>query len=100
MPGMNGIEATRQIRGFSGSHDMRIIGTTGLDDSKTMRDCREAGMDDILVKPLRERELESLNLKLVKMLIDPTLLCDLDSKVRDEVLAEWQRDSYRTDESS
>ena len=58
MPEMDGLEATRLIRGTSaGFHQPRIVAMTAnvtLDDRKA---CLEAGMDDYLAKPIRIEDL-------------------------------------------
>ncbi len=51
MPGMSGIEATRRIRKINVSGLVKVVGVMGLDDAVTVRECKDAGMDDVLVKP-------------------------------------------------
>ena len=59
MPGIDGIEATRRIRTACGPA-LRILGLTASADDATRRECLEAGMDDVLVKPFRRDALISL----------------------------------------
>lgn len=58
MPGMDGLEATRQIRELKKSKRPRILAVTAS-AVKTERDrCVAAGMDDYLTKPIRLRALQ------------------------------------------
>jgi PAS domain S-box-containing protein len=63
MPGMDGLEATRQIRKWeaeSGNPPVRIIALTAnaLADDRDM--CIKAGMNDYLSKPIRLEELRAV----------------------------------------
>ncbi|MBU8543578.1 MULTISPECIES: hybrid sensor histidine kinase/response regulator [Roseomonadaceae] len=64
MPVMDGLEATRTIRARSGPNSgTRIIGLTAAVGPEFERQCREAGMDDYLGKPVqRETLLRKLGL--------------------------------------
>jgi PAS domain S-box-containing protein len=55
MPGMDGYEATRQMRAFA--PDLPVIGQTAHAMAEEHHKCREAGMVDLVVKPI---ELEAL----------------------------------------
>ena len=55
MPGMDGYEATRQIRAFA--PDLPVIGQTAHAMAEEHHKCRDAGMVDLVVKPI---ELEAL----------------------------------------
>ena len=58
MPVMDGLEATRNIRGHSGpNRETRIIGLTAAVGPEFERQCREAGMDDYLGKPVQRDTL-------------------------------------------
>ncbi len=59
MPEMDGLEATRAIRTRErpSEHRTPIVGLTAHQSAETERICREAGMDAVLVKPLRPAEL-------------------------------------------
>lgn len=51
MPLLDGIEATRQIRSLA-THQPRIVAYTGSASATNRRACLEAGMDDLLGKPV------------------------------------------------
>jgi signal transduction histidine kinase len=54
LPGMDGLEATRQIRRrLAGGRPIRIIALTANVGDSFRERCREAGMDDYLAKPVR-----------------------------------------------
>ncbi len=55
MPGMDGLEATRIIRGIN--PDIPVLGLTAdvVDESRT--ECLAAGMNDVIHKPLRQNQL-------------------------------------------
>ncbi|MEZ4599524.1 MAG: ATP-binding protein [Syntrophotaleaceae bacterium] len=59
MPEMSGIEVTRHIREKEGSRRKRtcIIGLTGHAWGEVMDECLEAGMERVLTKPVRMKEL-------------------------------------------
>jgi signal transduction histidine kinase/DNA-binding response OmpR family regulator/branched-subunit amino acid transport protein len=61
MPVMDGLEATRAIRGQPGLNQAtRIIGLTANVGPEYERQCREAGMDDYLGKPVQRDTLLQL----------------------------------------
>ncbi len=54
MPGMDGCEATRRLRAQNGwTRHVVIMGLTANADEKTRKECLLAGMDGVIVKPLR-----------------------------------------------
>lgn len=58
MPLMDGLEATRQIRATAGpNRRTRIIGLTAAAGPEYEAQCRAAGMDDYLTKPVRRPQL-------------------------------------------
>ena len=58
MPEMDGLEATRLIRGPSaGFHQPRIIAMTANVTLEDRKACLDAGMDDYLAKPIRIEDL-------------------------------------------
>jgi signal transduction histidine kinase/CheY-like chemotaxis protein len=58
MPVMDGLEATRTIRAEPGpNRETRIVGLTANVGPEYERQCREAGMDDYLSKPVQREAL-------------------------------------------
>ncbi|MFC7552782.1 response regulator [Pseudoroseomonas wenyumeiae] len=58
MPVMDGLQATRAIRAAAGpNRATRIIGLTAAVGAEFERQCREAGMDDYLPKPVQRAVL-------------------------------------------
>jgi CheY-like chemotaxis protein len=57
MPKMNGIKCTKQLRdlGYKGC----IIGLTGHIDEESVSNCKQAGMQDILAKPIDKKVLSA-----------------------------------------
>lgn len=56
LPGISGIEFTQQLRAFEKAHGRQpvpIVGLTAHGDGKTHIECLAAGMNDIMIKPLR-----------------------------------------------
>lgn len=75
MPRLDGREALRQIRalekemGITGSHEVKIMMTTALDDAKTVFDTYyQGGATSYLVKPISKTKLlaELRSLELIK----------------------------------
>jgi signal transduction histidine kinase len=56
MPGMDGLEATRQLRARHGD-SLRIVGMTSHSGSEKHAECRAAGMNTVLTKPLTQSAL-------------------------------------------
>ncbi|MDD3651741.1 EAL domain-containing protein [Immundisolibacter sp.] len=61
MPGMDGLEATRRIRVNepAGQH-VPIIAMTANTDAALLHECRSAGMDDMLPKPMQLTAIQHL----------------------------------------
>lgn len=57
MPVMDGLEATREIRRAGLNRETRIVGLTAAVGPEFERQCREAGMDDYLSKPVQRDQL-------------------------------------------
>jgi two-component system CheB/CheR fusion protein len=60
LPGMDGYEVARTLRGEEGMSETRIIAITGYGHEEDHRRSREAGMDYHLVKPVDIRTLSEL----------------------------------------
>lgn len=72
MPGMDGFEATRQIRSLEAAGSRTaIVAMTANSRAEDVQKCFDSGMDDFLGKPLR---LESLREKLLHWLNDAALV--------------------------
>lgn len=58
MPEMDGLEATRRIKAQWEPHErIPIIALTANTDVKTRDDCEQAGMDEVMTKPIRRGSL-------------------------------------------
>ncbi len=60
MPEMDGLEATRQIRETEEGKKICILGLTGHTRRELMEECLDAGMDKVLTKPVKIKELCSV----------------------------------------
>jgi CheY-like chemotaxis protein len=61
MPVMDGLAATRRIRAMTGPrHAIPIIAMQAGPDRQQAAACRDAGMDDALLKPFRPGELKAM----------------------------------------
>ncbi len=61
MPVMDGLEATRRIRAeVTGGARIPIVGLTASAMKEQVEECRAAGMDDVLAKPLDRDRLEAV----------------------------------------
>lgn len=67
MPKLNGLDATRQIRGSKNrTTHVPIIALTAFAQSEDRQRCLEAGMDEFMKKPVRMSQLEEVILRYVK----------------------------------
>lgn len=60
MPERNGIDTARWIRNYELSKQRRrvpIVGLTGHNDEQIKKECQKAGMDKVLMKPIRKVDL-------------------------------------------
>ena len=60
MPRMDGREAARRIRAAPGGATVPLIAMTAHADPEEIEDIRGAGIEEVLVKPVRKPELEKL----------------------------------------
>lgn len=61
MPGLDGYDATRRIRQLAGTGErVPIVALTAGVLDENIKRCQEAGMDELLAKPLRSKDLKSL----------------------------------------
>jgi two-component system sensor histidine kinase/response regulator len=58
MPVMDGLEATRRIR--AGGNRIPVVGLTANAMREQMDECRAAGMDDVLAKPIDRERLDAM----------------------------------------
>ncbi len=59
MPGLNGKEATRQIKSIANEDFIPVIFLTSLSDAQSLADCLESGGDDFLTKPYNHVVLQA-----------------------------------------
>lgn len=59
MPGLNGKEATRQIKKLANEDFVPIIFLTSLSDAQSLADCLESGGNDFLTKPYNHIVLQA-----------------------------------------
>jgi len=64
MPNMNGFEATMEIRKFN--PDIKIIALTAYSDEKIIEQCKKAGMNDYICKPINKNILKEKLKPLIK----------------------------------
>ncbi|MCP4284072.1 MAG: response regulator [Gammaproteobacteria bacterium] len=83
MPEMDGIEATRRIRNMGPPHDsLPIVGITASVIDFELQQCRDAGMDIVIAKPVDDRKLLAA---LVKLTAPKKASSDLPVLVIDDV---------------
>lgn len=59
MPGLNGKDATRQIKELANEDFVPVIFLTSLSDAQSLADCLESGGDDFLTKPYNHIVLQA-----------------------------------------
>jgi CheY-like chemotaxis protein len=70
MPGLGGFELARRIRARPEWAGLPILGLTASSDAADLAEAREAGMDGVLVKPIRRAQLTRQVLALLPELAD------------------------------
>ncbi|MYM53748.1 hybrid sensor histidine kinase/response regulator [Thalassovita mangrovi] len=66
MPKLDGVGATRMLREFGKCQNVPIVAVTAHAQPENMKEFLDAGMDQVLTKPLRMHMLDQLFLDLVK----------------------------------
>jgi signal transduction histidine kinase len=66
MPGMDGLEATRQLRSQPGGHDTPVIALTANVFESDLKACLAAGMNDFLTKPVMPERLAAILLRYLR----------------------------------
>lgn len=58
MPEMDGYDATRRIRNTASAYkNIPILGMTANSSIKDVQNCKEAGMNDVIIKPVRRADI-------------------------------------------
>ncbi len=58
LPGIDGREATRRIRSNPGAKEIPILAATAITNKSQLRECIEAGCNDVIVKPFTAKDLK------------------------------------------
>jgi PAS domain S-box-containing protein len=87
LPDMDGVEAAKAIRAVDLS--VMIVGVAGAIDNEALQRCLEAGMDEILVKPIKSDAL-SLVLERKNTLFDESFLDDVSTELRESLIDGWK----------
>ncbi len=66
MPEMNGIEATYQIREYEKNQGLKRTPIIGLSAFSNTEDCKTAGMDDFMQKPMMLEQAKEMLTKYLK----------------------------------
>ena len=89
MPGISGDEVCRRIKNDPETKDTIVIMVTTKSDEKDTKLCRDAGCDDIVLKPINQREL----LEKVARYLDIEYRVHFRILIRIEVEGRW-RDGF------
>jgi len=66
MPGMNGLDATREIRRRETGEPVHIVALTANASGEHRTECLQSGMDDYLAKPFTKQALETIIRKIYR----------------------------------
>ncbi len=67
LPGIDGLEATRRIRSNPEAKEIPILAATAITDKSQLRECIEAGCNDVIVKPFTAKDLQEK----IQAVLDP-----------------------------
>ena len=98
MPDMDGLAATRVIRGMSGCEDLPIVAMTAQALTSQIAACREAGMNDYLAKPITPAALFAILEKWTDQSDQPVGTAEPEeglAKLRDEFVVQCGTDLAR-----
>lgn len=73
MPRMNGLEATKSIRGMETVHKSYIVAVTADSSEETKRKCMAHGMNNVIIKPVIKKILSQLLQKQYDMKVKTTV---------------------------
>ena len=60
MPGVNGLEVLRRMRGDQRTKDVPVVVLTSSSDRRDLRDCYRHGTNSYVVKPVGSAEFEGV----------------------------------------
>ena len=84
MPGMDGLQATRQLRARTDWFPVPILAMTANAFEEDRRQCLEAGMDDFIAKPVDAHKLYCCLLKWLSR-----ARCDAEPGTLSDLIPEW-----------
>jgi len=67
LPGIDGLEATRRIRSNPEAKEIPILAATAITNKSQLRECIEAGCNDVIVKPFTAEDLQEK----IQAVLDP-----------------------------
>jgi phosphoserine phosphatase RsbU/P len=91
MPGLDGHELTRQVRGLRSAHYVHIIMVTGRDQTAERNAALEAGVDDFMSKPL-DAAMLTVRIRAAARLVEHEEALAERNRVLQEAQARIERD--------
>ncbi len=67
LPGIDGLEATRRIRSNPEAKEIPILAATAITNKSQLRECIEAGCNDVIVTPVTAKDLKEK----IQAVLDP-----------------------------